>query len=193
MKNEQLSLKTKKALAASLKEAMRHKAFSKITVKEIIQSCGVNRNTFYYHFEDIYSLLRWMLTEEAIDVVKHFDLLVDYEDAICFIMDYVEENDYIISCAYDAIGRDEMKRFFYSDFITVTSTLINHADEKSNKHLDPEFKEFLAKFYTEALAGTLVDWAREKHSRDKEKTILYLKTIIQTGLSYFDCKSSILH
>ena len=91
MKNEQLSLKTKKALAASLKEAMRHKAFSKITVKEIIQSCGVNRNTFYYHFEDIYSLLRWMLTEEAIDVVKHFDLLVDYEDAICFIMDYVDE------------------------------------------------------------------------------------------------------
>ena len=38
MKNEQLSLKTKKALAASLKEAMRHKAFSKITVKEIIRS-----------------------------------------------------------------------------------------------------------------------------------------------------------
>lgn len=91
---------------------MRHKAFSKITVKEIIQSCGVNLNTFYYHFENIYSLLRWMLTEEAIDVVKHFDLLVDYEDAIRFIMDYVDENDYIISCAYDAIGRDEMKRFF---------------------------------------------------------------------------------
>ena len=53
-----------------------------------------------------------MLTEEAIEVVKHFDLLVDYEDAIRFIMDYVDENDYIISCAYDAIGRDEMKRFF---------------------------------------------------------------------------------
>ena len=71
-------IETKKALAASLKETMRHKAFSKITVKEIIQSCGVNRNTFYYHFEDIYSLLRWMLTEEAIDVVKHFNLFVYY-------------------------------------------------------------------------------------------------------------------
>ncbi len=46
-----------------------------------------------------------MLTEEAIEVVKHFDLLVDYEDAIRFIMDYVDENDYLISCAYDATGR----------------------------------------------------------------------------------------
>ena len=35
-----------------------------------------------------------MLTEEAIEVVKHFDLLVDYEDAIRFIMDYVDEKHY---------------------------------------------------------------------------------------------------
>lgn len=69
-----------------------------------------------------------MLTEEAIAVVKQFDLLVDYEDAVRFVMDYVDENDYIISCAYDSIGRDEMKRFFYSDFIAITSSLINHAD-----------------------------------------------------------------
>lgn len=186
MKNEEISLKTKKALAASLKKSMRQKAFSKITIKEIIQDCGLNRNTFYYHFDDIYALLRWMLTEEAIDVVKHFDLLVDYEDAIRFIMNYVDENDYIISCVYDSIGRDEMKRFFYSDFIAITSSLINTADEKSHKNLDPEFKEFLANFYTEALAGTLVDWTNEKHIRDKEKTIHYLKTIIETSLSYFN-------
>lgn len=48
MKNEDISMATKKALAASLKNAMRKKAFSKITVKEIITDCGINRNTFYY-------------------------------------------------------------------------------------------------------------------------------------------------
>lgn len=164
---------------------MRHKNFSKITVKEIIQDCGVNRNTFYYHFDDIYALLRWMLTEEAIEVVKHFDLLTDYEDAIRFVMDYVDENNYIINCAYDAIGRYEMKRFFYSDLIAITSTVINSADEKSQKHLEPEFKNFLANFYTEALAGTLVDWVRQKQIKDKEKIILYMKTIIETSLSLF--------
>lgn len=185
MKNEEISLETKKALALSLKKAMRQKNFSKITVKEIIQDCGVNRNTFYYHFDDIYALLRWVLTEEAINVVKHFDLLVDYEDAIRFVMDYVDENDYIISCAYDAIGRDEMKRFFYSDLIEITSSVINSADEKSKKHLEPEFKAFLASFYTEALAGTLVDWVKEKQTKDKETIILYLKTIIETNLSLF--------
>lgn len=86
---------------------MRKKTFSKITISEIISDCGVNRKTFYYHFEDIYALLKWMLEAEAIEVVKHFNLIVDYEEAILFIMVYIEENDYIISCAYDSIGRDK--------------------------------------------------------------------------------------
>lgn len=79
-----------------------------------------------------------------------------------------------------------MKRLFYSDLIAITSSVINNADEKAQKHLEPEFKDFLANFYTEALAGTLVDWVREKHIRDKEKTILYLKIIIQTSLNHFN-------
>lgn len=183
MKNEDISLATKKALAASLKDAMRRKAFSKITVKEIIADCGVNRNTFYYHFTDIYDLLHWMLEEEAIDVVKNFDLLVDYEEAIRFVMNYVDENDYIISCAYDSIGRDEMKRFFCKDFIDITSSVIRHAAENNGYQMEPEFQQFVAEFYTEALAGTLVNWVKNRHEKDREKTIQYLTTIIEKAIS----------
>ena len=53
MRHEVTTYNTRKSLAESLKKAMRTKAFSKITVSEIIGDCGVNRKTFYYHFEDI--------------------------------------------------------------------------------------------------------------------------------------------
>ena len=58
MKHEVTSLNTKKALAAALKELMTKKPLSKITVSDIISVCGVNRKTFYYHFQDIYDLLK---------------------------------------------------------------------------------------------------------------------------------------
>ena len=48
----------KKTLAVSLKRFMEKKPLSKITVSEIIADCGVNRKTVYYHFEDIYALLK---------------------------------------------------------------------------------------------------------------------------------------
>ena len=93
MNNGIASLRTKQALAAALKEKMKTKPFSKITVQELIEECNVNRKTFYYHFEDIYGLLRWMFEEEAIQVIKQFDLLIDWEDAIGFTCDYIQESN----------------------------------------------------------------------------------------------------
>lgn len=183
MKNEVISYNTKKALAASLKKIMQKKPFSKITVREIIADCGVNRNTFYYHFEDIYALLRWMFSEEAIDVVKHFDLLVDYEEAIRFTMHYAETNDHIINCAYDSLGRDELKRFFINDFMSMTLSVIDRAAEKAHAELEPDFKEFTAKFYTEALAGLLIEWLKDKENRNTEQTVSYLCRIIEDSLN----------
>ena len=69
MTNEELSLHTKKQLAEALKSAMLHKSFSKISVKDIVEVCGINRKTFYYHFQDIYDLLRWTLDLEQKETV----------------------------------------------------------------------------------------------------------------------------
>ena len=182
MKHEITTYNTKRTLADSLKKIMRQKSFAKITVSEIIADCGVNRKTFYYHFEDIYALLKWMFEEEAIEVVKHFDLLVDYEEAIRFVMQYVDENNYIISCAYDSIGRDEMKRFFYADFIGIVTSVIDAAEARLDKKTDPDFKEYVAKFYTEALSGMLIDWVKDREKHNREKVVGYLTDIIGLAL-----------
>ena len=182
MRHEVTSYNTKKTLADSLKNAMKNKPFSKITVSEIINDCGVNRKTFYYHFEDIYALLKWMFEEEAIEMVKHFDLLINYEEAIRFVMNYVDKNEYIISCAYDSIGRDEMKRFFYADFMDIVTSVIDTAEKNLGNKIDPDFKKYAAKFYTEALAGMLIGWVKDRDNLDRETTIGYLTTLIGMAL-----------
>ncbi len=43
-----------------IQESFRHllfaKSLDKITVRDIVMDCGLTRNTFYYHYEDIYDL-----------------------------------------------------------------------------------------------------------------------------------------
>ena len=56
---------TKKALAVSLKKLLSKKELSKITISNITDECGVNRQTFYYHFKDIYDLLEWIYKNEV--------------------------------------------------------------------------------------------------------------------------------
>ena len=51
------SLITKRAIAAGIKELTKKKSFDKITVSDISEICGLNRQTFYYHFQDKYELV----------------------------------------------------------------------------------------------------------------------------------------
>ena len=57
-KNVSVSEQTKRELAAALKEAMAQKPLDKITISELTSACSIRRQSFYYHFEDIYDLLR---------------------------------------------------------------------------------------------------------------------------------------
>lgn len=185
MKNNTKSLNTKIMFSASLKKFMEKKSFSKISVSEIVADCGVNRNTFYYHFEDVRDLLKWTLERETFEVVKKFDLLINYKQAILFVLDYVEKNKHIINCAYDSIGRDELKRFFYNDFISVTGSLFESAEKATGKKLDPDFKDFLICFYTEAISGVLIGWIKTRtDSYNREKMIFYLEHIIESEIGH---------
>ena len=182
MRHEITSANTKRAIAASLKKSMAQKPLSKITVSEIIADCGVNRKTFYYHFEDIYALLKWILEEEAIEVVKRFDLLVEPEEAISFVIDYVNENKHLLCCAYDSIGREEMKRFFYADLIGVTQAIIDSIEQEMGISTEQNFKTMLISFYTEALVGMLVDYFREDQKYNRDDLICNIQFILKHSI-----------
>ncbi|MCJ0564807.1 TetR/AcrR family transcriptional regulator C-terminal domain-containing protein [Enterococcus cecorum] len=182
MKHEITTLNTKKSLAESLKKFMKKKPLAKITVSEIIADCGVNRKTFYYHFDDIYSLLKWMLEKEAIEVVKQFDLLLDYREAVIFVMNYVRKNKHLLCCAYDSIGRDEMKRFFYADFIGIVKTIIDNTEQQVGVHATADFKIFLSHFYTEAIAGMLIDEFMSTEGHDPSLAAEYLSVVLNNSL-----------
>ena len=65
-----MSQVTKRALAASLIKLLSQKPLDKVTVKDIIEDCGVNRQTFYYHFKDIYDLVEWSCIYDATNALK---------------------------------------------------------------------------------------------------------------------------
>lgn len=184
MTHNQMSLQTKQKFATSLKKFMTSKSLNKITVTDIIKECGVNRKTFYYHFEDIYDLLKWILEQEAIEVVKQFDLTVDYKEAILFVINYVENNSHILVCAYDALGRQEMRRFFYQDFISIIEIFIDNVEKEMGLSVDEKFKRFICNFYTEALAGMLIDWFKNPKDQYKEQIVEYLSLVFSSSLPH---------
>jgi probable dihydroxyacetone kinase regulator len=183
MNSETSSLRTKQALAAALKEKMKTKPFSKITVRELIEECGVNRKTFYYHFQDIYALLRWLFEEEAIQVIKQFNLLLDWEDAIGFTCDYIQENRDVLQCACQSIGRDILKRFFFSDFIGIIESVVSDSEKRMNRFLPSALKSYYCKFLTEAIAGMMLSYIEEDYSYSRQDSIDNITVILRTSIT----------
>lgn len=54
--------RTKKQLALALMDCLKVKSFDRISIRELTERCGIRRQSFYYHFEDIFSLLRYSLS-----------------------------------------------------------------------------------------------------------------------------------
>lgn len=51
---------TKRKIADCVKVLMRRKDISKITIQDIMHATNMSRQSFYYHFKDIYDVLEWI-------------------------------------------------------------------------------------------------------------------------------------
>lgn len=49
----------KAKIAETLYELLKHKPLDKITVKELVDTCNISRQSFYYHFQDIMDVVEW--------------------------------------------------------------------------------------------------------------------------------------
>ena len=182
LKYQAASLKTKQALAESLKKLMRAKPFSKITVTEIVNDCEVNRKTFYYHFEDIYALLRWIFEEEAVNIIRKFYLLNDYDEAMEFIYEYISENQDLLRNAYDAFGSVEHSSFFHMSFVGLNESLIESVEQKMHKRLPERTREYLCEFLTEASGGLLLNIISGNMHFDRSKDMMPVSSIIWASI-----------
>ena len=53
---------TKQAIETAFLQLLNEKPLNKISVRDIVEKCGINRNSFYYHFQDIPSLIAEIIT-----------------------------------------------------------------------------------------------------------------------------------
>ena len=182
MKYTETTYLMKKRLAGALHEALCQKSFAKITVSDIVDSCGVNRKTFYYHFSDIHALLQWMFAEEFRELMQPYDMLNDYVSLANGVMDYVEQNETIFHNLVNTVGEDGLKRALYDEICELQSRVVSGFETRANISFEEEFRAFLVKFLADAIVGILMEWIRRRRYRNREKTIEYLRDIFRAAI-----------
>ena len=105
-----MSQVTKRALEQSLKNLLLKKPLNKITINDIAEDCGINRMTFYYHFQDIYDLVEWVCLEDAKKALEEKKTHDTWQQGLLQIFNEVKSNKPFIMNVYQCIDRGHVER-----------------------------------------------------------------------------------
>ncbi|MBR0599377.1 TetR/AcrR family transcriptional regulator C-terminal domain-containing protein [Sinanaerobacter chloroacetimidivorans] len=167
---------TKKAMAQSLKKFLSVKPLNKISIREIVEDSGLNRQTFYYHFQDIYELLEWMIDHEVVSTIKESENFLSWQDAGIYLLRYIQSNEALSLCIFHSVGRDSLKKFFYKDAFGICMRFLK--ENTKGIEYDEEDFQYLAHFYSISFASLLEDWVTNGMKRSPEEVIHILDLIV---------------
>lgn len=176
-----MSLMTKKALAASLKKLMQNTLLDKITVKELVEDCGVNRQTFYYHFQDIYDLLGWIYKTEALESIDHYKTYETWQQGFLKIFRYVEENRAVCLNTFHSLAREHLEQFLYSVCYNLLIDVVEEVVQGTS--ISQEYKSFIANFYKFGFVGLLLEWLKSGTKEKPENIIGKLSKLVEGNIS----------
>lgn len=150
---------TKEEIADALVALAQDKPISKISVQEIAQKAGINRQTFYYHFSDKKELLRWFYQTDSLCYLTSSELSLEnwQEQALKMLKAMKAKGTF-----YQAIvtfQRDLLEEAFSQIVTPLFRRLFEDVDHE--QLLSDRDKEFYGRFFAYGCSGMLVAWIRE--------------------------------
>ena len=128
MSHANKALFTKQAMYHALKKLITTKSINKITIKDITDTCGLNRQTFYYHFKDIYDLLEWSFQEEFRFIDSYLQKPeYTWEEIFAGSVKYISQNKYICQCIVCGLARDQLILSLHNSIYEIVRKIILHS------------------------------------------------------------------
>ena len=169
----------KREICAALKALMAQKPLNKITVAEIMQSCGMARQHFYYHFEDLYDAVRWMFDQEAVALLREHDGVMLWQDGLLQLFQYLQENRAVCLCALHSISREHLKRFFQTDIHAIIQSTIQRIVIELNDQASDNEVNLLTTFYVGALETMIEEWLLGEIQETPEELIQFADRLLK--------------
>lgn len=102
---------TKKAIRDSFVKLLNEKPLSQITIRNIVDDCGVNRNTFYYYYQDLPQLVESIVNEESDRMIQEHDCVGSVEECLDAMLSFALENRRAVLHIYHSVNRDLYEQY----------------------------------------------------------------------------------
>ena len=180
---------TDELLFSAFRQLLEEKPYKKITVRDIVDRCHVNRNTFYYHFEGIPDLMDHYLTHWSSEILLKAESAEDPLLALIPAAEEIKEYRTAVLHLSDSRAWPDVLRHLeflcgqlsshYIKAAAAGAAALNDAENHGPVPLSEEDCAALTRFYTSVLYGCILSWLKADMSYDLPSDLLRVSRLIR--------------
>lgn len=157
---------TRKAIMNSFMKILKEKPFDKITINDITADCGVARMTFYYHFEDIYDMVNYIIQEKLrASVNKDFTYETWRQDYLA-VYEAILTEKVFFSKIFSSIDLRVIQSYLYSFARQYVLGIIDEQTKQRGLVLNEQKREMVCSIYCYSMVGALLSWISKGMSEE---------------------------
>ena len=163
---------SRKRIMDSFWDLLEENPYHKITVKLIVERCGVNRNTFYYYFQDIPSLTEEILKNRVDLLIEKHCRVGSVEECISSVIEFLTKYKKAVLHLYRSVSRDIFLKHLSDLLYQLVRMYIENIMDALK--IEVENKELTIRFFKCLLVGVFLDWLEAGMSYDMQKDCMML-------------------
>lgn len=160
---------TRKAIKETFLELLEERPLADITVKDIVERCGINRNSFYYHYQDLPALLEEIIKEEAEGIIHKYPNVSSIVECYDALIEFASHSKRAIMHIYRSMSRDLFEQYL----MQVSEYFIRSYVESALEHVEisEEDRQTVIDYYKCTGFGLVLDWLNSGMNEDRAKAM----------------------
>mgnify|MGYP004541827663 FL=1 len=155
---------TKNAIKNSFLKLLNEMPLNKISVRVIAEDCGINRNTFYYHFTDIPALIEEIVMESVNALIEEYPTIDSLEQCFSAVFKFALKNKKAAAHIFNSVNRDIYERNLMRYCEYIVKTYLDRIFGGSGvSELD---NRIAVKIFKCMLFGACIDWVERGMPED---------------------------
>lgn len=150
--------RTRKGLDAALRELLKRKPLNQLRVRELTELCGLRRQSFYYHFRDVYDLFDWSLQREGELLRQRREECLTWEQALLDLLDRLAEHRSYYRALLEHQGRAGLRKVF--QLSGMLGQALAYYRSRCGLPLNPVEEELQLRCGEMVLLSLLEDWLK---------------------------------
>ena len=169
----------KETIAGTFAEMAKRRSVDKITVKDLVEACGISRQTFYYHFQDITDVIAWMLERRIRQALEAGLQEQDSESALRHLIAAAAENRVLIARLSRSRRREQIEVLTLDAIQAYLTELVRQRGLAPQLHYAGT--ERLVRFAAYGTSGVILELCSQPEA-DVDRATAELHQILTEGL-----------